>query len=233
MVKRYCQHIDPDQCPLGPARAADEAAWLWTRPAGSPGATLILAHGAGAPMDSPFMEEIAQRLGACGIAVVRFEFPYMAARRLGGMRRPPDPQARLLDAWRAVHAQVRQQVTGPLAIGGKSMGGRMASLLADDLRVDALVCLGYPFHPAGKPEKTRVEHLAELRTPTLILQGERDALGSRPEVETYRLSASIRLDWLAAADHDLKPLKSSGFTQAQHLQHCAEVIAALLAGNSR
>lgn len=176
------------------------------------------------------MDEIAARLGACGIAVVRFEFPYMASRRRDGGRRPPDPQARLLACWRAVHTRVRQQVTGLLAIGGKSMGGRMASLLADELGADALVCLGYPFHPAGKPEKTRVEHLAELRTSTLILQGERDALGSREDVAGYRLSAAICLEWLVAADHDLKPLKRSGFTQAQHLLYCAGAIAAFLSG---
>ena len=228
MVKPYCQHIDPGQCPLGPSGGGDETPLCWTRPLGSPFAALILAHGAGAPMDSPFMEDMARRLGACGVAVVRFEFPYMAARRLDGRRRPPDPQARLLATWRTVHAQVRQQVTGPLAIGGKSMGGRMASVLADELGADALVCLGYPFHPVGKPEKPRVEHLAQLRTPTLILQGERDTLGSREDVAGYRLSDAIRLEWLIAADHDLKPLKRSGFTQAQHLEHCAEAIAAFL-----
>lgn len=229
MVKPHCQHIDPDQRPIGAVEGVDEGRFLWTGPREIPGATLILAHGAGAPMDSPFMDEIAARLGDRGVAVVRFEFPYMASRRESGGRRPPDPQARLFDCWRDVHAWVRQQVTGPLAIGGKSMGGRMASLLADELQADALVCLGYPFHPAGKPEKTRVEHLAGLSTSTLILQGERDALGSREEVDGYRLSAAIRLEWLAAADHDLKPLKRSGFTQAQHLQHCADVIAAFLA----
>ena len=106
----------------------------------------------------------------------------------------------------------------------------MASLLADELKADALVCLGYPFHPAGKPEKTRVEHLAQLRTSTLVVQGERDALGSREEVAGYRLSAAIRLEWLEAADHDMKPLKRSGLTQAQHLEHCAEVVAAFLSG---
>src|SRR5690606_16032152 len=217
-----------DQCPLGPRGAADEAQLRWNRPPERGGATLILAHGAGAPMDSPFMEEIAERLGACGIAVVRFEFPYMASRRHGGGRRPPDPQARLLDCWRQVHGQVRQQVTGVLAIGGKSMGGRMASLLADELAADALVCLGYPFYAAGKPEKPRVAHLAELRTPTLIVQGERDALGNREAVAGYELSPAIQLHWLAAADHDLKPLKSSGFSHPEHLAEAACAIGAFV-----
>lgn len=202
---------------------------LWNRPSGLVKNTLILAHGAGAPMDSTFMEEMAQKLAARGVAVVRFEFPYMATRREDGRRRPPNPQGQLLDHWRAVHAEVRQQVTGQLAIGGKSMGGRMASLLADELNADALICLGYPFYAAGKPEKPRVAHLAELKTPTLIVQGERDALGDRATVAGYQLSPSIQLHWLTAGDHDLKPLKASGFTHAQHLDSAADAVAAFLA----
>ncbi|MBV4490665.1 alpha/beta family hydrolase [Pseudomonas oryzicola] len=190
---------------------------------------LILAHGAGAPMDSGFMEEIARRLAALGVAVVRFEFPYMAERRAGGGKRPPNPQKVLLECWREVYRQVRPLVTGKLAVGGKSMGGRMASLVADALGVDALVCLGYPFHAVGKPEKPRVEHLAELKTPTLIVQGERDALGNRETVAGYVLSPAIEVSWLVAGDHDLKPLKASGFSHEQHLQAAAEKVAAFLA----
>jgi predicted alpha/beta-hydrolase family hydrolase len=190
--------------------------------------TLILAHGAGAPMDSPFMDDMAQRLAARGVAVVRFEFAYMAARREDGRRRPPNPQPQLLACWREIHALVRQQVTGRLAIGGKSMGGRMASLLADELGVDALVCLGYPFHAVGKADKPRVAHLADLKTPTLIVQGERDPMGDRHTVAGYSLSDAIRVHWLAAADHDLKPLKASGLTHAQHLDSAAQAIEKFL-----
>lgn len=189
---------------------------------------LILAHGAGAPMDSPFMQDMAQRLAAQGVGVVRFEFPYMAQRRLTGGKRPPNPQKVLLECWREVYQRVRPLVTGTLAIGGKSMGGRMASLLADELEVDALVCLGYPFYAVGKPEKPRVEHLAGLRTRTLIVQGERDGLGNRQAVEAYTLSPAIEVCWLEAADHDLKPLKASGFTHEVHLQTSAERVAAFL-----
>ena len=142
----------------------------------------------------------------------------MAARRADGGKRPPNPQGQLLESWRQVYQQVRGQVSGPLAIGGKSMGGRMASLLADELQADALICLGYPFHAVGKQDKPRVAHLAELRTPTLIVQGERDAMGSRETVAGYALSPAIHLQWLQAGDHDLKPLKASGFTHVQHLQ---------------
>jgi predicted alpha/beta-hydrolase family hydrolase len=104
----------------------------------------------------------------------------------------------------------------------------MASLIAEELHADALVCLGYPFHPAGKPEKTRVAHLTDLKTPTLIAQGERDALGTREEAESYELSAAIRLHWIPTANHDLKPLKSAGVSHAQCLQACARSIAQFL-----
>ena len=200
----------------------------WNRPHRAACATLLLAHGAGAAMDSPFMQAMAERLAVRGVAVGRFEFPYMAERRANGRRRPPDAQARLLQTWREIHAWVRQQATGPLAIGGKSMGGRMASLLADELDADALVCLGYPFHPAGRLDKPRVEHLATLRTPTLIVQGERDALGARETVAGYALASAIALHWLAAADHDLKPLKRSGLSHDQHLDEAADTVAAFL-----
>ncbi|QQX61986.1 alpha/beta hydrolase [Pseudomonas chlororaphis subsp. aurantiaca] len=198
-------------------------------PAGEP-LTLILAHGAGAPMDSAFMTDMAARLAAHGVNVLRFEFPYMAQRRLDGGKRPPNPAPKLLECWREVYAQVRPHVAGRLAIGGKSMGGRMASLLADELGADALVCLGYPFYAAGKPEKPRVAHLAELHTKTLIVQGERDALGNRAAVEAYALAPAIELFWLAAADHDLKPLKASGFTHEQHLEAAARKVAEVLRG---
>ncbi|MBD9599157.1 dienelactone hydrolase family protein [Pseudomonas sp. PDM10] len=201
---------------------------MWNAATTPASATLILAHGAGAPMDSGWMSDMAERLAASGINVLRFEFPYMAQRRVDGGKRPPNPAAKLLESWREVYALVRRHVAGRLAIGGKSMGGRMASLLADDLEADALVCLGYPFYAVGKPEKPRVEHLAALKTPTLIVQGERDALGNREAVEAYTLAPSIEVFWLAAGDHDLKPLKASGFTHEQHLAAAAQKVADFL-----
>ncbi|MNJ07132.1 Alpha/beta hydrolase family protein [compost metagenome] len=220
--------IDGDQW----AQLVETRGWRWNAPQnqgdGAPVRCLILAHGAGAPMDSGFMDDIAQRLAAQGLGVLRFEFPYMAQRRLDGGKRPPNTQAKLLECWREVYAQVRPLATGTLAIGGKSMGGRMASLLADELGADGLVCLGYPFYAAGKPEKPRVAHLAELKTPTLIIQGERDALGNRQAVEEYVLSPAIEVCWLEAGDHDLKPLKASGFSHADHLATAAQRVAAFL-----
>lgn len=218
MSKGPSGFIDAGQCESG-------LPWLWDDAPQGAEATLILAHGAGAPMDSPFMQHMAQGLAARGVRVVRFEFAYMAQRRLDERKRPPNPQAQLLQQWRDVYARVRQRVAGPLAIGGKSMGGRMASLLADELGASALICLGYPFYAAGKPEKPRVAHLAELRTPTLIIQGERDALGNRQAVACYDLSPAIEVHWLQAADHDLKPLKASGFSHTQHLDSAVQIIA--------
>ena len=221
MSKGPLGFIDAGQC-------EQELPWLWDEPPQAASSTLILAHGAGAPMDSPFMQTMAQGLVARGVRVVRFEFAYMAQRRVDGRKRPPNPQAQLLQQWREVHAQVRQRVSGPLSVGGKSMGGRMASLLADELGASVLICLGYPFYAAGKPEKPRVAHLAALRTPTLIIQGERDTLGNKETVAGYELSAAIELHWLQAADHDLKPLKASGFSHQQHLQTAVGAITAYL-----
>ncbi|MEB3306903.1 MAG: alpha/beta fold hydrolase [Cyanobacteriota bacterium] len=177
-------------------------------------ASLLLAHGAGAAMDSPFMEAMAQGLAGCGWRVVRFEFPYMARQRLSGRKSAPDRLPVLQACFRARVEQERGQ--GPLLIGGKSMGGRIASLLADELAVAGCVCLGYPFHPPGRPDKLRTEHLAALRTPTLILQGERDSFGRRGEVERYPLSAAIELGWLRAGDHSFRPTRSSGLTERQN-----------------
>lgn len=224
MGEEHKASIDGDQW----AQCVQAQGWLWNAAHGEALGTLILAHGAGAPMDSGFMNDMAVRLAAQGMNVVRFEFAYMAQRRLDGSKRPPNPAPKLLECWREVYAQVRRHVTGRLAIGGKSMGGRMASLLADELGADALVCLGYPFYAVGKPEKPRVEHLAGLQVRTLIVQGERDALGNRAAVQGYVLSPSIALMWLEAADHDLKPLKASGFSHEQHLQAAAVAVAGFI-----
>ncbi len=189
---------------------------------------LILAHGAGAPMDSEFMQRISELLAERNIGVVRFEFPYMAQRRRGGNKRPPDRQPVLLDCWRQVIEQFSHETK--VFIGGKSMGGRMASLVADENQLSGLVCLGYPFHPAKRPEKLRTEHLAALKTPTLIVQGTRDALGNCDEVAGYQLSDKIDLCWLDDGDHDLKPRVKSGFTHDQHLHRAADAIARFMLG---
>ena len=162
----------------------------------------LFAHGAGSPMDHAWMSSVAKELGERGIRVVRFEFPYMAARRTGGKRGAPDRQPVLLDAWRRA---IEEQGGGAkVCIGGKSMGGRMASMVADEMGVRGLVCFGYPFHPPVKLEQLRTAHLEQLRTPTLILQGTRDPFGTREEVAAYRLSKAIRIEWIERGDHSLK-----------------------------
>lgn len=171
---------------------------------------LLLAHGAGAAMTSPFMERIAALLCAQGLAVHRFEFPYMAARRSGASKRPPPKAETLTGAYEAAVAAVRQRIgVGPrLLIGGKSMGGRVASLVADRLYaredVAGLVCLGYPFHPIGKPETLRTAHLEHLQCPAQIVQGTRDPFGTREEVAGYGLSSKITVTWIENGDHDFK-----------------------------
>jgi predicted alpha/beta-hydrolase family hydrolase len=187
--------------------------------------TLVLAHGAGGGMRTAFLTAVARGVGERGIRVVRFEFPYMQAKR-----RAPDRQPVLLQAWRDVAAELGGGER--LVIGGKSMGGRMASMVADELHVRGLVCLGYPFHPPGAPEKTRTEHLAALRTPTLILQGTRDPFGTRDDVAGYALSPAITIEWLEDGDHSFKPRASSGFTESEHLQRSVDAIATFVVKQS-
>jgi uncharacterized protein len=176
----------------------------WPSPSGP---HVILAHGAGEGMDSVFMNAFAKGLADRGLRVVRFEFPYMAALRETGERRPPDRERVLRETWLRVIKTVAAET---VFIGGKSMGGRIASLIADEAHVAGLVCLGYPFHPTGKPEQLRIEHLKTIKTPTLIIQGERDPFGNRHEVAGYKLSKHVRLHWLPDGDHSFKPRKASG-----------------------
>jgi predicted alpha/beta-hydrolase family hydrolase len=192
------------------------------------GPTLVLAHGAGAPMDSPFLNTVATGLAAGGIRVVRFELPYMRRRRETGERRPPDREPVLRQAW--LEAIAALGGGDRLVIGGKSLGGRMASLVADEARVSGLVCLGYPFHPPGQPEKLRTAHLRDLRTPTLIVQGTRDPLGTREEVAGYDLSPAIRVVWLEDGDHSFKPRVSSRATERGHLAAAVAAVGEFVRG---
>jgi hypothetical protein len=185
------------------------------------GRTIVLAHGAGAPMDSPFMERIAGGLAGCGLRVVRFEFLYMRERR-----RVPDPAAVLRESWRSVIDKLGGGAG--LVIGGKSLGGRIASTIADGTGARGLVCLGYPFHPPGQPDRLRVAHLAELRTPTLIVQGIRDPFGTPAEIEGYALSPAIRIVYLEDGDHSFNPGARAGRTLAQNLERAVEEVAAFV-----
>lgn len=169
-------------------------------------------------MDTPFMNYFAEQLAMRDVRVARFEFPYMAARRTTDKRPGPDREPKLRETW---HAAISAFTGKRVVIGGKSMGGRIASLIADEVADDSeinvdlcgLVCLGYPFHPIGKPEKLRTAHLAEIKTPTLIVQGTRDPFGKPEEVDGYTLSKRIRIHWLEDGDHSFKPRKKSGRTE--------------------
>jgi len=189
--------------------------------------TILLAHGAGAPMDSASMNAAAKALAAAEFRGARFEFGYMAARR-GGERKPP-PKAETVMPEYVSAIDDLGPTNGPLIIGGKSMGGRVASMIADAefgaRRIAGLLCLGYPFHPPGRPEQLRTKHLLTMKTPALICQGTRDEMGNRFEVGDYGLSDEIEVFWLEDGDHDLKPRKAiSGFTTAGHLQSMAEKV---------
>lgn len=191
--------------------------------------TLLLAHGSGAPMDSAAMNAATTALAAEGLRIARFEFPYMAARRSDGGRKPP-PKAETLNP-EFMAAVIALGAKGSLVIGGKSMGGRVASMVADGLhaegKVAGLLCLGYPFHPPEKPAQLRTAHLMDLKTPALICQGTRDPFGTKDEVPGYGLPERIRMLWLEDGDHDLKPRKSvSGFSAADHLATMARTVKA-------
>lgn len=197
---------------------------------------ILLAHGAGAPMTSPFMSRISALLAARGLSVSLFEFAYMARRRVGGPRSPPPRTERLAVEYMAMAERVSRCAPAGQRhfIGGKSLGGRVASLIADQLfrrgQIAGLVCLGYPFHPPGRPGRTRAAHLAALPCPHLVVQGERDPFGGRSEFEAMiaagTLPAMAEVWWAPDGDHDLCPRARSGTTQEANLSGAADAIAA-------
>lgn len=189
--------------------------------------TFIFAHGAGLPMDAPFMETIAKSLAGAGIRVVRFEFDYMARRRSEGRNFPPDPPDRLLERFRGAMADHGGK---PLVLGGKSLGGRIASMIASEGGEDmaALVCFGYPFHPPGRPDNLRTAHLANVGVPALICQGERDPFGTKDELAALPLPANFAFHWLPDGGHGFKPRVSSGVTEQENLQSAATAAAGFI-----
>ncbi len=198
---------------------------LWTGPDDAP--VLVFAHGAGAPMDSPFMTAMAQLLAAEGVRVGRFEFAYMAARRLG-RKKPPPPRAGVLDA---EFLAVLEHVPGRVCVGGKSMGSRAACRVAGASgvqRVAGVVCFGFPFHPPGRPDALRDDLASAGGAPVLVVQGERDPFGTREEVEAMRLPPSVTLSWIEQANHDLAPLKAAAITKAEALALAARTAAAFV-----
>jgi predicted alpha/beta-hydrolase family hydrolase len=178
---------------------------------------------------------MAGLLAARGLGVTRFEFGYMSDRRIGKSKRPPPKAERLISEYREMVEEVSRSKPRPelLLIGGKSLGGRVASLIADELyregKAAGLVCLGYPFHPPGQPDQLRTEHLKGLLCPALIVQGERDPFGNRAEVEALTLSKQIAFSWISDGDHDFGPRGRSGFTRTGNLAAAADAVAAFAA----
>ena len=185
---------------------------------------LVLAHGAGASSSHPSMTELARLIGERGVRVARFDFPYMRRAAATGQRAwPPDDEDVLVGAWVEVLRELAP--ANRLVIGGRSLGGRVASILADAAEVAGLVCVSYPFHPPNRGSPVRTAHLRVMETPTLIVQGERDPYGTRDEVEQYQLSPNIRLHWIPDGDHGLIPRKRSGLTEQDNLASAAAAIA--------
>jgi predicted alpha/beta-hydrolase family hydrolase len=181
----------------------------------NPIATFVFAHGAGAGQNSDFMQLMAEGLAKHNINVVRFNFAYMQLAEDLGKRRPPDRAEKLLLHFKTVLSEIDDRL--PIFIGGKSMGGRMASMLLQESSALGCICMGYPFHPPGKPEKLRTEHLLVMNKPVLILQGERDTFGTREDIGSYNLSSQVQVSYLADGDHSFKPRKASGFKLDDHL----------------
>lgn len=206
---------------------------LVTQPADAEFAYL-LAHGAGAGMINPFLNAITELLVERGIAVYRFEFTYMTERKTKGSRRPPPKAETLTTEYLAAIEQLATLADVPphLFIGGKSMGGRVASMIAEDAfasgKVEGLICLGFPFHPPAKLEHLRTRHLETLHCPTLIVQGERDPFGDRAEHERFKLDPAIEIAWIDDGDHDFGPRGASGFTRKGNLVTAANATRAFM-----
>jgi predicted alpha/beta-hydrolase family hydrolase len=197
----------PEQLKVVPGTGADVTALVYLSETPSAGATLILAHGAGAGQHSPFLVSFARALSARGLDVVTFNFPYTEQHRRVPDRRP------VLDAcYEAIILNVRRHIASArvaLFIGGKSMGGRIATHVAaadPALPLAGLVMLGYPLHPPGKPTERRDAHLGDIRRPMLIVQGSRDTFGSPAEFDSLidRLSPTPTIHVVEGGDHSFK-----------------------------
>ncbi|OJA05471.1 alpha/beta fold hydrolase [Halomonas sp. QHL1] len=198
---------------------------------------LLFAHGAGAGQQSPFMRQFVTSLAARGVQVLCIDFPYMQLMQETGKRRPPPPIAQTLAQFAEWYALLDPLFDGPLWIGGKSMGGRVASLYASTQPaneqpfispVPGVVAAGYPFHPTKAPDKLRLDHWPAIACPMLILQGERDPFGSLEEVTGYTLSPNAELAWLKDGDHDFKPRRFSGVTQTVLIDEATQVAASFV-----
>jgi predicted alpha/beta-hydrolase family hydrolase len=201
----------PDDGYRGPTRGADRA--------------VLLAHGAGADMHAKALTVVADALAAAAIPSLRFDFPY---RRAG--RRAPDRPPVLGAAVRDAAAELARRANVPperLVLGGRSMGGRIASIVvADGNPALGLALLGYPLHPPGKPDQLRVEHFERLGVPVLFVSGTRDAFGTPTELQRHakKVKGPVTWSWVDTGDHSFKPLKASGITAAAALDGVAAAV---------
>jgi predicted alpha/beta-hydrolase family hydrolase len=202
----------------GPKRGADRA--------------VLLAHGAGADMNAATLTTVADALAAAKIPSLRFNFPYKAAGRRAPDR-PPVLEAAVRDAVTEL-ARLTKLPPSRIVLGGRSMGGRICSMVAaDDADLGlGLVLLGYPLHPPGNAEKLRVEHFSRLRIPTLFVSGTRDAFGTPAELKRHakKLKGPVSFHWIESGDHGFKPLKSSGSTVAGVLDEAATAVVEFVTG---
>ncbi len=189
---------------------------------------LLVAHGAGAGQDSDFLVNLREALAAEGVQTLAVEFAYLQQMRREARRRPPPRIDRLVDELAVWCDLLSRPSLSPLWLGGKSMGGRAASLLAARDSAAGLALCGYPFHPPGKPESLRLSHWPLIACPTLVVQGSRDPFGNREELAGYELGdAEVHL--LEDGDHDWKPRRASGRTRAALIREGAGVIADFMA----
>lgn len=189
---------------------------------------ILLAHGAGAGHLSEFMRQFAAMLASERLQVWAIDFPYMQQMSEEAKRRPPPPVKKTLEHFAAWYDLLASCSGSPLWVGGKSMGGRVASLFASQHRCAGVIAAGYPFHPPKKPDSLRTDHFPDISMPMLILQGERDPFGSRDEVAHYALPDFLHIHWLTDGDHDFKPRRSSGVNQQVLIDEAAIVAASFV-----
>lgn len=189
---------------------------------------LLFAHGAGAGQQSAFMQQFVTSLAHQGVQVLCIDFPYMQQMQESGKRRPPPPIAQTLAQLTEWYALISPLSALPLWVGGKSMGGRVATLLASQQACPGVVVAGYPFHPPKAPDKLRLDHWSAIDCPLLVLQGERDPFGTRNDVASYDLPANAHLAWLDDGDHDFRPRRSSGQTHKVLIDEATQIAASFV-----
>ena len=194
-------------------------------------AQFIFAHGAGAGMQSDFMQTLAKLMSEQGVRVGLFDFEYMQLAKQTNKRRPPDRAPKLIAYFAEQLADVDPEL--PLFIGGKSMGGRMASMLVAEQAhsVKGVVAFGYPFHPPGKKEKLRVAHFEQIDVPFCVIQGERDTFGKKDELSQLANTDPAQIYWIEDGDHSLVPRKRSGLTEQQNWQNAANIAVQFITDN--